>query len=147
MQGNRHSFCSFNRLTALLIITAALSGCSVYTINKSDLEATLKPRQSKTCCNGKGLNTLISIYKKQYNNHMDTLACSDSDGNVRLKRFSYDSKVKIITKENKTIRYYAKTLYIWNDQFLIGERASVNLGGASYVPVKLTDIARIEVRR
>jgi hypothetical protein len=86
------------------------------------------------------------MYRIQYNNQVDTLICLDAIGTQKMKRLRYDSKITIITTDNKSIRFYAKTLYIFNDQFLIGERTSPSLRSPNYFPVKLKDIARIEVR-
>jgi hypothetical protein len=72
--------------------------------------------------------------------------CFDPVGKTKLKKFNYTSKIKIITTTDRSVKLYAKTLYIWNDQYLIGERVSPSLGGPSYFPVRLCDIARIEVK-
>jgi hypothetical protein len=117
----------------------ALCSCKVYTINKSDLEKELKP-------NGvaKGL-TIHNIYKKQFKNEIDTLKCMDANtGEVRLKYFTPDSKITIVTKK-KAIKYYAKSLYIYKDQFLIGERTAPKLRGPNYFPVRLSDIESVQV--
>src|SRR5260221_15816 len=101
MRGYRHC-CGFTRLAAILIILATgLSGCSVYTVSRTDLENRLKPKHCHSC-SGKdhGLNALSRIYKKQYVNSMDTLQCTDAIGQLKIKRFSYDSKITIITNNN-----------------------------------------------
>lgn len=87
------------------------------------------------------------MYKKQYINAMDTLTCQDAVGHIRTKRLHYDSKITVVTCANKSIRFYAKTLYIWKGEFLIGERTSLNLYGPNYFPIKLSDISRIEVKK
>lgn len=130
----------------LIVMAIGLAGCSVYTVDKSHLENKLKPNSKVHCCNGLGLNKLLALYKKQYNNQVDTLLYLDKIGKVKAKRLTYDSKITIITTGNKSIRFYAKSLYIWKDEFLIGERTVPSLRGPSYFPVKLKDIARIEVR-
>lgn len=83
---------------------------------------------------------------KPYNNNIDSLVCINAVGKIKLKRFKYTSKIRVVTK-NQSVKLYAKTLYIWNDQFLVGERVTPSLtGGPSYFPVKLDEISRIEVR-
>lgn len=127
------------------VLAIGLSNCTVYTINKSDLESRLKP---KSQAHGKkSLNLLTAMHNKTYNNAMDTMQCSDAVGQIKTKRFSYDSKITIITNQKKTIRFYAKTLYIWNDQYLIGERTGISIYGPNYALVKLSDISRIEVKK
>jgi hypothetical protein len=95
---------------------------------------------------GLSLNSVTGIRKGKNHNCLDTLSCYDSDGRIRKKKFSYDSKITIVTKDNREIRYYVKTLYIWKDQFLIGERTKMSLTGPNYFPVKLDDISRIEIK-
>lgn len=134
-------------LPALLLFMAlGFVSCSVYTVDKLHLENKLKPDSRTLCASGLGLNKLIELYKKQYNNQVDTLLYLDKIGKVKAKRLNYDSKITVITTGNKSIRFYAKSLYIWKDEFLIGERTVPSLHGPSYFPVKLKDIARIEVR-
>jgi hypothetical protein len=128
-------------ICALLI---ALSGCTVYTIDKSHLEDKLKPRDG--CCSVGGLNKLLAMYRYQYNNHVDTLVYQDKLGTQKWKKLRYDSKITVITHDNRSFRLYAKTLYIWKDEFLIGERTSPSLRSPNYFPIKLKDIARIEVK-
>jgi hypothetical protein len=130
-------------LFSIILIGLGLTGCSVYTINKSHLENKLSLKDN---CH-KTFNMLTSTYSKQFVNNMDTLPCADADGRIRTKRFNYDSKIKIVTHKNKKIKFYAKTLYIWKGQFLIGERTAPTLYGPNYFPVRLSDIARIEVKR
>ena len=86
------------------------------------------------------------MYKWQFNNHVDTLVCLDAIGKQKQKRLKFDSKITIITNDNRSIRFYAKTLYIWKDEFLIGERTAVSLRSPNYFTIKLKDIARIEVK-
>jgi|SRR6218665_77895 len=133
-------------LALLFVMAITLSGCAVYTIDKSHLETKLKPSSTSVSHTGLGLNKLMALYKKQYNNHVDTLLCLDRIGKTKAKRLSYDSKVTVITTDNRTIRFYAKTLYIWKDEFLVGERTAPSLRGANCFTVKLKDIARIEVK-
>ena len=130
----------------LVLMTIGLASCSVYTVDKSHLENKLKPTSKTLCRNGLGLNKLMALYKKQYNNQVDTLLYLDKIGKIKAKRLTYDSKITIITADNKSIRFYAKSLYIWKDEFLIGERTVPSLHGPNYFPVKLKDIVRIEVR-
>lgn len=132
-------------LLALTFIMA-LSSCSVYTIDKAHLETKLRPSSKSVASKGLGLNNITKLYQKEYNNRVDTVLCLDRIGKIRAKRLSYTSTVTVITTSNKSIRFYAKTLFIWKDQFLIGERTSPSLRGPKSFPVKLSDIARIEVR-
>jgi hypothetical protein len=115
-----------------------LSGCKVYTINKADLESGLKQGHSR----GLSINHL---YKKQYKNSLDTVVCIDEVGKKKLRRLSQDSKVIIYTR-NQSIKYYVKSLYIYKDEYLIGERTAPRLYGPNYFPVKLSEIDRIEVK-
>jgi hypothetical protein len=141
MHTNRQKCRSLLKLTALLsIMSLSFTGCRVYTINKSDLENELMPKEGEI----KGLS-LNSIYRKQFKNNIDTLECLDESGAVILKRINYDSRITIVTRKNKSIKYYAKTLYIYKNEFLIGERTAPKLRGPNYFPVKLSDISRIEV--
>ena len=136
MRVDRHS-CSLRWLQLSIFCTfLALTGCKVYTINKTALEQELKPE--------KGLK-IGNIHKKTYKNHIDTLWCTDETGNLKMKTINHDSKIVVVTKGNKSIKYYAKTLFIYKDQFLIGERTAPRLRGPNYFPVKLTEIDRIEV--
>src|SRR5687768_15317527 len=136
MHVNRHHLCrSLVKLPALLLcITIALSGCKVYTIDKSHLETRLKPVSAKWT--SKSLNKLLETYRWQFNNNVDTLVCVDPIGKQKQKRLKFDSKITVITNDNRIIRFYAKTLYIWKDEFLIGERTSVSLRSPNYFPVK-----------
>jgi hypothetical protein len=146
MHEYRHKCWSLIKLPLLISVLAiGLSRCKVYTINKSDLETKLRPKEN--CRHAKGLNSLTTMYKKQYINSMDTLTCLDAVGKLKIKRLHSDSKITIITHKNKAIKFYAKTLYIWNGEFLIGERTSLNLYGPNYFPIKLTDISRIEIKK
>ena len=123
-----------------------LSSCSVYTINKTDLEKKLKPKEN-THASKKGLNLLTAMHSKSYTNAIDTLKCADEVGQIKTKKFNYDSKITVVTNKNKAIKFYAKTLYIYNDQYLVGERTSLSIHGPNYFLVKLSDIARIEVKK
>jgi hypothetical protein len=129
------------------ILCISLSGCSVYTINKSDLENGLKPKPCHSCKKVYGLNQLTAMYNKQYSNNIDTIRCADALGQIKTKRFTYDTKVTVKTKQNKTIKYYAKTLYIWKEEFLVGERTAPAFYGPNYLPIKLADIVSIEVKK
>lgn len=140
-----HAKTRCNPLLALVLVIT-LSGCSVYTVDKSHLETKLRPSSTGVSHAGLGLNKLIALYKNQYNNHVDTLLCLDRVGQTKAKRLSYDSKVTVITTDNRTIRFYAKTLYIWKNEFLVGERTAPSLRSTNCFTVKLKDIARIEVR-
>ncbi|HEY4195569.1 MAG TPA: hypothetical protein VGM63_08535 [Mucilaginibacter sp.] len=124
----------------------SLASCSVYTINKSDLESKLKPKENSHA-QKKGLNNLTAMHDRHFINAIDTLRCADAVGQVRTKKFTYDSKITVVTHNNKTIKFYAKTLYIYNDQFLVGERTTPSIYGPNYSLVKLSDISRIEVKK
>ena len=132
---------SLRGLQALVLCLAmAFTGCKVYTVNKADLESELLP--------AKGEQKSLAIgymYRKVYRNSIDTLMCRDEIGKSRIKRISPDSKITIVTKKNQAIKFYAKTLYIYKGQFLIGERTAPRLRGPNYYPVRLSDIDRIEV--
>jgi hypothetical protein len=133
----------------LLIILLWISNtsCRAYRVQKSELEKTLR---TGNCSTGKGykLNSLRMIQNgKILNNSLDTMSCRHSTtGKRKLKKFKYDSKISIVTSRKKTIRFYAKTLYIWNDEFLIGERTAPTLRGINLYPVRLSDIEEIVVR-
>jgi hypothetical protein len=120
----------------ILCAFLSLSACKVYTINKAALEQELKPE--------KGLKIGL-LHKKTYKNNIDTLWCTDATGALRIKCVNHDSKIVVVTKGNKSIKYYAKTLFIYKDQFLIGEITAPRLRGPNYFPVKLSEIDRIEV--
>jgi hypothetical protein len=148
MHEYRHKCWSLAKLPILISIMAiGLTNCStVYTINKTDLETRLKPKTCDVSSKKPALNMLNSLYRKQYINNIDTLSCADAIGRIKTKRFNYDSKITVITHDKRTIKFYAKTLYIWKEEFLIGERTNICLHGPNYFPVKLNDIARIEVK-
>lgn len=147
MHEYRHKFRNLVGFSVFIFfLILGLSNCTVYTVNKSDLESKLKPKQH-VHASKKSLNVLTAMHSKSYNNAMDTLQCSDAVGQIKTKRFNYDSKITVITSQKKTIRFYAKTLYIWNDQYLIGERTGISIYGPNYSLVKLSDISRIEVKR
>lgn len=132
----------------LLLFTAltALTSCAVYTVDKTHLETKLKPGSTSSGEKGLGLNKLINMYKKQYNNRVDTLLCLDKSGRSKIRRLTCDSKITIITNDKRSLNFYAKTLYIWNGEYLIGERTAINLRRSNCCTVRLKDIARIEVR-
>ncbi len=141
MHTNRQTCLSRLMLAALLIIVfSVFQGCKVYTIDKSDLENELCPKDNEV----RGLS-INSLYKKQFRNKIDTLECIDQSGLVKLKPIKYDSRITIITRKNKAIKYYAKSLYIYKNEFLIGERTAPKLRGPNYFPIKLSEISRIEV--
>ena len=130
----------------LLFVVFGFSSCKVYTVDKSQLETTLEPVSKKQSCPGLGLNKLLSMYHYQFNNQVDTLRCNDEVGTVKTKRLKFDSKITVITADNRSFKFYAQTLYIWKDEYLIGERIAPSLRSPNYYPVKLKDIVRIEVR-
>lgn len=130
----------------ILMMVLCLSSCAVYTVDKSHLETKLKPSSVAVSHNGLGLNKLIALYKKPHNNRVDTLVCLNKIGQAKPRRVRYDSKMTVITNKHQTINFYAKSLYIWNEEFLVGERTTLNLRKANCFSVKLKDIARIEVR-
>ena len=147
MLETRHLRPKFGKISAILLfVTFSFSACKVYTIDKSQLETTLKPVSKKQSCEGLGLNKLLSMYQYQFNNQVDTLRCSDAIGTTKTKRLRFDSKITVITADNKSFRFYAQTLYIWKDEYLIGERIAPTFRSPNYFPVKLKDIVRIEVR-
>lgn len=129
-----------------LIISIGTSGCAVYTVEKAQLETALKPVSEKSSHKGLGLNKLMAMYKKQYNNRVDTLICVDKIGKMKVRKLSVDSKITVITNDKKAFNFYARTLYIWNEEYLIGERTTINLRRNNCCTVKLKDIARIEIR-
>lgn len=140
MRLNRHFLRGPMGLPALFIfLLFGLGSCKVYTINKTEFESRLKPRAGEV----KGL-TLNSIYRQQFRNDIDTISFLNSVGKVQYKRVNYDSKITVITNDQKVIRFYVKSLYIYKDQFLIGERTAPKLRGPNYFPVRLSDISRIE---
>jgi hypothetical protein len=118
----------------------------VYTVKRSDLENGLR-KNCRTHKEGKSLNAIKSLNRGiLYNNSLDTLPCLHVSGKTRLKRVKYDSKIRIVTANKKSIKFYAKTLFIWNDEFLIGERTAPTLRGINLYPVRLKDIEEIVVR-
>ena len=123
-------------LVIVLLLTITTPGCRVYTVNKVDLETELKP--------SRGLS-VAHIYKRAFRNSIDSLWCVDKLGGRRLKRINQDSRITIVTKGNRAIRFYAKTLYLYKNEFLIGERTAPSLRGPNYYPVRLSEIDRIEV--
>jgi hypothetical protein len=139
MLRTRHPFRP-HRLPVYILLFFILAGCRVYTINKTEFESGLKKKQGKH--HGLSINML---YKKQFKNSLDTVVCSDMNGALKRKRLSQDSKIRIYTKQNKSIKYYAKSLYIYKDEYLIGERTAPRLYGPNYFPVRLSEIDRIEV--
>src|SRR4051812_47276688 len=109
MQRNRHHCCNFRNIL-MLVVVSVLTGCSVYTVDKQHLENRLKP--GEICCTKGGLNKLLSTYKVQYNNHMDTISCVDERGLRKTKKVKFDSRITIVTRDKQYIKLYAKTLYI-----------------------------------
>lgn len=149
MYESRQPLNSLMKLSALLLCSTILfTSCAVCTVNKSVLEEKLKLKSEHPNYKGISYNAVSLVKKgKPYNNNIDTLLCLDQVGKKKLKRFGYSSKVTIVTNTDKSVKVYAKSLYIWNDQFLIGERAKPSiLGGPDFFPVRLCDIARIEVK-
>jgi len=147
MHEYRHKCWSLIKLPLLISVMAmGLSNCTVYTINKSDLEYKLKPKEN-IYSSKKGLNLLTAMHSRSYTNAIDTLKCADNVGQVKTKRFNYDSKITVVTNQNKEIGFYLKTLYIWNEQYLVGERTTLSIYGSNYFLVKLSDISRIEVKK
>ncbi len=147
MHEYRHKCWSLIKLPLLISVMAVgLSNCTVYTINKSDLENKLRPKEN-THSSKRGLNLLTAMHSKNYTNTIDTLKCADPVGQVRTKRFNYDSKITVVTSQNKEIKFYVKTLYIWNEQYLVGERTTLSIYGPNYFLVKLSDILRLEVKK
>lgn len=148
MYESRQPFFSLIKLPTLFLgISIYLSSCAVATVNKSVLEDKLKAKSEDPNYKGLSIKSIKLVRKgKPYNNNIDSLVCIDEIGKLKVKRFSYTSKIRIITNRDKSVKLYAKTLYIWKDQFLIGERVSPSIyGGPNYFPVRLSDIARIEV--
>lgn len=82
----------------------------------------------------------------QYNNHVDSLQCVLNNGTKVMKLLHNDSRLRIITRTQGVLHYYANTVYIWKNEFLIGERSSITWSGNLYLPIRLSDIIRIEVR-
>jgi hypothetical protein len=146
MHGNRHWCHGLLRSAALLLISVVVVQCKVYTVNKTDLEKRLNPKGGDSEYPVATMNSISSLYQKQMKNNLDTLSCSDEIGKKKMKRINHDSKITIITKKNKAIKLYAKTLYIYKDEFLIGERTKPKLYGPNYFPIKLSEISRIEVK-
>jgi hypothetical protein len=146
MHVNRHRCRSLVKLPALLFFVAiGLVQCKVYTINKTTLENKLNPKTGFTDFKTLNAHSVNTLYKKQFRNNLDTVTCLHESGEIKTKRFNLDSKITIITKNNKAIKYYVKTLYIYKDQFLIGERTMPKLFGPNYFPIRLSEISRIEV--
>jgi len=136
------------RPALFICLSLWLTSCAVCTVNKCVLEEKLSKKSEHPNYKGISMNAVKLVRKgKSYNNNIDTLLCEDAVGKAKMKKFSYSSKVRIITKRDESVRVYAKTLYIWNDEFLVGERVTPGLtGGPSYFPVRIEDIARIEVK-
>jgi hypothetical protein len=139
---NRHGYRAHTALA--LIVTLLLGACSVYTVKPGHFQYTLKQKTPRT--KGLALNSVTEIRKGKNHNTLDTLSFYKHNGKKLLKKFSYDSRITVVTKDQKQISYYAKTLYIWKDQYLIGERTGLSLSGPNYYPVKLENIERLEVK-
>jgi hypothetical protein len=116
--------------------------CKVYTINKNNFENSLNPKNGSAF---RTMNSLSQFNSRQFKNSLDTLTFLGEGGTRMTKRFNQDSKIRIVTRDNRIIKYYVKTLYIYKDEFLIGERTKPKFYGPNYFPVKLSDISRIEV--
>lgn len=130
-----------------IVLCFSFSSCKVYTINKSDLEGKLKTKSCFSCKEIYGLNRLDNMYNKQYTNSIDTVTCTSNEGQLCTKRFTYDTKITIRTHGKKKVKLYAKTLYIWRNEFLVGERTNPSFFGPHYFPVKLSEIASIEIKK
>ena len=68
---------------------------------------------------------------------------NDREAYMAIKAIAMDID-GTLTNDQKVIRFYVKSLYIYKDQFLIGERTAPKLRGPNYFPVRLSDISRIE---
>ena len=124
---------------ALFCMVFFAVSCKVYTIDKSEFEQGLKKKQTRQ--NGISVSKL---HVKQFKNQLDTIVCSDENGAMMRKRVSQDAKIRIYTKKQKAIKFYAKTLYIYKNEYLIGERTAPKLYGPNYFPIKLSEIDKIE---
>src|SRR5213596_484297 len=114
MSTNRHRMPGVHPLIIILLTLFAAS-CSTYTVRTHYFAHSL--RQTGHKMKGLSLNSVSGIRKGKNHNTLDTVSCYDSNGNVQLKKLNDDSKITVVTKDNREIRYYVKTLYIWKDQF------------------------------
>src|SRR3954463_11037584 len=113
MLETRHLCRNFGKFPAFLFFIAlSFSSCKVYTVDKSQLETTLKPVSKKNSHKGLGLNHLLEKYQYQFNNQVDTLRCCDAIGKVKTKKLRFDSKITVILANNRSVKFYAQTLYI-----------------------------------
>jgi hypothetical protein len=144
MQRNRHRCRNFWKyLPAIIIAVTLQSACAVYTVDLHHLEARIKPLDD--CCTA-GLNRLLHTASRQYNNHIDSLRCILEDGQTQMKKLRGDSRLRITTKSQKVLYFYTRTVFIWKEEFLIGERSTLSWRNSLYTPVRLRDILRIEVK-
>jgi len=144
MQRKRHRCRNFwKHLPTILIATILQSSCAVYTVDRHHLEARIKPLDD--FCTA-GLNRLLHTASRQYNNHVDSLRCILEDGQTQMKKLRGDSRLRITTKNRQVLYFYARTVYIWKEEFLIGERSTFTWRNSLYTPVRLRDILRIEVK-
>jgi hypothetical protein len=63
-----------------------------------------------------------------------------------MKKLRGDSRLRITTKSQKVLYFYTRTVFIWKEEFLIGERSTLSWRNSLYTPVRLRDILRIEVK-
>jgi hypothetical protein len=74
------------------------------------------------------------------------MRCILEDGQTQMKKLREDARLRITTKNHEVHYFYARTVYIWKEEFLIGERSALSWRNSLYTPVRLRDIVRIEVK-
>jgi len=143
MQRNRQPCRNFrNYLPFILLASLWMTSCAVYTVDFSQLQPRIVPADDPRT---KGLNRLLQTSIWQYNNHLDSIYCLLPGGGTCMKKIRSDSRLRIITKNKEVISLYARTVYIWKHEFLVGECSSLSWKNSLYRPVRLKDIVRVEV--
>jgi hypothetical protein len=143
MQRNRQRCRNFrNYLPFILLASLWMTSCAVYTVDFSHLQPRIVPGDTLST---RGLNRILHTSVVQYNNHLDSVPCLLADGYAKMKKIRSDARLRIITKNRQVISFYARTVYIWKNEFLIGECSSISWKSTLYRPVRLKDIVRVEV--
>lgn len=128
----------------LLLLLLFTNSCSVYLIDKDQLQARLSANEN--CCKEGGLKKLLSTYHVQYNNKMDSISYFDAGGALKKRPVKYDTRLRVVTRTKGSFWMYARTLFIWKGEYLVGERGEVKLKNTGYLPVPICEIERIEIR-
>jgi hypothetical protein len=147
MPATRHISSPLCRAFLLLFPLMLLTSCNVYTVKKSDLESTLRSDDNRSASHSMNMRAIEMIQNgKIYNNQIEALPCSDKEGASHIKRVKFDSKIVVVTKRDQAIKYYTKTLYIWKNEYLIGERTTPTFHGPNIYPIRLSEIQDIKIK-